>query len=97
MHRSIVEGKLRKQSSTNTPNYWTCEDDDSNEEFKFIPFVETNEPFWLLTAEDENTPSHGVLQPIMADRNKNDPISSLGGRGCMLCRWNILWSWRRIL
>lgn len=59
---------------------WTW--DDSDEDFKIDPFVESNEPFWLLP--EEKPPSipftHTVLQPILAG-NTSDPTSSSGEAG----------------
>jgi WD40 repeat protein len=59
---------------------WTW--DDSDEDFKIDPFVESNEPFWLLP--EEKPPSipftHTVLQPILAG-NTNGPASSSGEAG----------------
>ena len=59
---------------------WKWEDDSDEEDFK--PFVETDQPFWLLPEEEEPEVafSETVLKPIMADKS-NDPSSSSGDAG----------------
>jgi len=74
--------KPRKRSTPGNEHFWTWEDD-SDDEWKFEPFVRTNEPFWLLP-EEEDTPvtfTHNILKPIMVGNDKDDPASSSGQAG----------------
>ena len=59
------------------PGVWSWQDDNDDETFKIEPYVESDEPFWLLPEEKppEVPFTYNILQPIMADK-ANDPTSS---------------------
>ena len=78
------ESKQRKSLPSGTQgstNYWTWEDDDSDDGFE--PFVDKLGYFWIEKDKEDTGPpfTHGVLRPIMEDEGKDDPAATSGEAG----------------
>ncbi|KAL7552165.1 hypothetical protein ACHAWF_015388 [Thalassiosira exigua] len=77
-------GSKRKRRSP--PGPWRWEDEADDDEWKFEPYVRSDEPFWLLpecNARDKTPPvsfTNSLLRPIMADKSA-DSASSSGDAG----------------